>query len=70
MNVSVSQLLACNCLNDMSPHSDEFGQWRPVCNRFGAEYLNAYHDYVKISVPEEDYDGRLGLYKLRVYQSW
>ncbi|KAI0813425.1 Fructosamine kinase-domain-containing protein [Xylaria sp. FL0064] len=43
----------------------EFGQWRPVCNRFGAEYLNAYHDYIQISAPEEDYDGRLDLYKLR-----
>ncbi|KAI0892535.1 Fructosamine kinase-domain-containing protein [Annulohypoxylon nitens] len=43
----------------------EFGQWRPTCNKFGAEYLQAYHDYVKISAPEEDYDGRLDLYKLR-----
>jgi protein-ribulosamine 3-kinase len=43
---------------------DEFGQWRPVCNRFGAEYLEAYHSYVQISPPEEDYDGRLDLYKL------
>ncbi|OTA85837.1 hypothetical protein M434DRAFT_400062 [Hypoxylon sp. CO27-5] len=43
----------------------EFGQWRPICNRFGAEYIKAYHDYVKISAPEEDYDGRLDLYKLR-----
>ncbi|KAH6681561.1 Fructosamine kinase-domain-containing protein [Halenospora varia] len=43
----------------------EFGQWRPACNRFGAEYLAAYHSYVKISAPEEDYDGRLDLYKLR-----
>lgn len=43
----------------------EFGQWRPFCNRFGAEYLAAYHAYVQISPPEEDYDGRLDLYKLR-----
>jgi len=43
----------------------EFGQWRPVCNRFGEDYLNAYHSYVDISSPEEDYDGRLDLYKLR-----
>ncbi|KAH1618693.1 hypothetical protein KXV70_002168 [Aspergillus fumigatus] len=42
----------------------EFGQWRPVCNRFGPEYLAAYHSYVQISAPEEDYDGRLDLYKL------
>ena len=43
---------------------DEFGQWMPVCNRFGAEYLAAYHSYVQISPPEEDYEGRLDLYKL------
>ncbi|KAI0864306.1 Fructosamine/Ketosamine-3-kinase [Xylaria cubensis] len=43
----------------------EFGQWRPSCNRFGPEYLEAYRDYVQISPPEEDYDGRLDLYKLR-----
>ena len=45
--------------------TDEFGQWRPICNRFGAEYLAAYHSYVQISPPEEDYDGRLDLYKLQ-----
>jgi len=45
-------------------NEDEFGQWRPICNRFGAEYLAAYHSYVQISPPEEDYDGRLDLYKL------
>ena len=43
---------------------DEFGQWRPICNRFGTEYLAAYHSYIQISPPEEDYDGRLDLYKL------
>jgi len=45
-------------------NEDEFGQWRPICNKFGAEYLAAYHSYVQISPPEEDYDGRLDLYKL------
>jgi protein-ribulosamine 3-kinase len=45
-------------------NEDEFGQWRPVCNRFGPEYLAAYNSYVQISPPEEDYDGRLDLYKL------
>ena len=45
-------------------NEDEFGQWRPICNRFGAEYLAAYHSYIQISPPEEDYDGRLDLYKL------
>ena len=43
----------------------EFGQWRPICNRFGEEYLAAYRSYVQMSPPEEDYDGRLDLYKLR-----
>ncbi|KAI1205259.1 Fructosamine/Ketosamine-3-kinase [Annulohypoxylon truncatum] len=43
----------------------EFGQWRPICNKFGEEYLQAYHHYVKKSDPEEDYEGRLDLYKLR-----
>ncbi|KAA8647157.1 uncharacterized protein ATNIH1004_005845 [Aspergillus tanneri] len=43
----------------------EFGQWRPICNRFGDEYLAAYQSYIQISPPEEDYDGRLDLYKLR-----
>jgi protein-ribulosamine 3-kinase len=45
-------------------NEDEFGQWRPACNRFGPEYLAAYRSYVKISPPEEDYDGRLNLCKL------
>ena len=45
-------------------NADEFGQWRPACNRFGAEYLAAYHAYTQISPPEEDYEGRLDLYKL------
>ncbi|KAF7535054.1 hypothetical protein G7054_g5732 [Neopestalotiopsis clavispora] len=44
--------------------ADEFGQWMPTCNRFGAEYLAAYHSNVTISQPEEDYQGRLDLYKL------
>lgn len=43
----------------------EFGQWMPACNRFGAEYLAAYHSHVPVSQPEEDYQGRLDLYKLR-----
>ena len=43
----------------------EVGQWRPSCNRFGAEYLAAYHSHAQKSPPEEDYDGRLDLYKLR-----
>ncbi|KIY01778.1 uncharacterized protein Z520_01916 [Fonsecaea multimorphosa CBS 102226] len=42
----------------------EFGQWMPTCNRFGAPYLMAYRSYVQISLPQEDYQGRLDLYKL------
>ncbi|KAK8137394.1 hypothetical protein PG984_005334 [Apiospora sp. TS-2023a] len=43
----------------------EFGQWMPDCNKFGAEYLTAYHSHVPISDPVEDYQGRLDLYKLK-----
>ncbi|KAH6873957.1 Fructosamine kinase-domain-containing protein [Thelonectria olida] len=43
----------------------EFGQWRPACNRFGAEYIAAYNSFVQISPPEEDFEGRLDLYRLR-----
>ncbi|ORY66269.1 Fructosamine kinase-domain-containing protein [Pseudomassariella vexata] len=43
----------------------EFGQWRPICNRFGDEYLAAYNTFVHISAPEEDFEGRLDLYRLR-----
>ncbi|CAK1362170.1 unnamed protein product [Cercospora beticola] len=43
----------------------EFGQWRPVCNRFGDEYVQAYFKNVQVSAPEEDYDGRVDLYKLK-----
>ncbi|KAM7202925.1 Fructosamine kinase domain containing protein [Naviculisporaceae sp. PSN 640] len=43
----------------------EFGQWRPACNKFGPEYLEAYHKIVPKSEPKEDYDGRLDLYKLK-----
>lgn len=44
--------------------ADEFGQWMPVCNRFDEQYLAAYHSFVQKSAPEEDYRGRLDLYKL------
>lgn len=43
---------------------DEFGQWMPACNRFGEEYRAAYREFVRPSPPEEDYAGRLDLYKL------
>ncbi|KAH7309618.1 Fructosamine/Ketosamine-3-kinase [Stachybotrys elegans] len=42
----------------------EFGQWRPACNRFGAEYITAYISSAQISAPEEDFEGRLDLYRL------
>ncbi|KFY93387.1 hypothetical protein V498_04454 [Pseudogymnoascus sp. VKM F-4517 (FW-2822)] len=44
---------------------DEFGQWRPACNRFGDEYVAAYNTFTQISAPEEDFEGRLDLYRLR-----
>lgn len=43
---------------------DEFGQWRPACNRFDEKYLAAYQKHIDKSAPEEDYDGRVDLYKL------
>ncbi|KAK3344225.1 Fructosamine kinase-domain-containing protein [Lasiosphaeria hispida] len=43
----------------------EFGQWRPACNRFGDEYITAYNSFVQISSPEEDFEGRMDLYRLR-----
>jgi hypothetical protein len=43
---------------------DEFGQWRPPCNRFGDEYITAYKSFVRPSPPEEDFEGRLDLYRL------
>jgi fructosamine-3-kinase len=43
---------------------DEFGQWRPACNRFGDEYVAAYNKFAQISPPEEDFEGRLDLYRL------
>ncbi|KGO40716.1 Fructosamine/Ketosamine-3-kinase [Penicillium expansum] len=43
---------------------DEFGQWQPACNRFGDEYVAAYNKFSQISPPEEDFQGRLDLYRL------
>lgn len=43
---------------------DEFGQWRHICNRFGAEYLAAYHSYIQISPPNKYYNNHLDLYNL------
>ncbi|RDH35051.1 Fructosamine kinase-domain-containing protein [Aspergillus welwitschiae] len=46
-------------------NEDEFGQWRPICNRFGDEYLEAYRSYAQILPPEEDYDGQQILNDIR-----
>lgn len=43
---------------------DEFGQWRPACNKFGDEYVAAYTNLMEISHPKEDFEGRLDLYRL------
>ena len=37
-----------------------------MCNRFGEDYLSAYQTFVQVSEPEEDFDGRVDLYKLFV----
>lgn len=62
MNVSFRSQTVRRLLIYLS--EDEFGQWKPICNRFGDEYLTAYHSYVQVSAPKEDYEGRLDLYKL------
>ncbi|KAL2264514.1 hypothetical protein VTJ83DRAFT_7024 [Remersonia thermophila] len=43
----------------------EFGKWRAIGNRFGPDYIKAYHTYMPISPPEEDFEGRQALYQLR-----
>lgn len=65
IDTETGKLLIFDACSFYAHNEYEFGQWRPICNRFGAEYLAAYHSYVQISPPEEDYDGRLDLYKLR-----
>lgn len=50
--------------------ADELGQWKPACNRFGKEYVEAYHAIIPKAEPVEDYDGRIDLYKLCVYLLW
>jgi hypothetical protein len=37
-----------------------------VRNRFSEEYTSAYQKLVRVSEPEEDYDGLVDLYKLFV----
>lgn len=43
---------------------DEFGQWRPACNKFGHEYIVAYKKWCEVSSPKEDFEGLLDLYRL------
>ncbi|KAK0639450.1 Fructosamine kinase-domain-containing protein [Cercophora newfieldiana] len=43
----------------------EFGQWRPACNKFGDEYIEAYKKFAEVSEPKEDFEGRLDLYRLK-----
>ena len=49
---------------ELIKHPDELGQWKPACNKFGAEHLDAYHKIIPKAEPVEDYDGRIDLYKL------
>ncbi|KAE8379355.1 Fructosamine kinase-domain-containing protein [Aspergillus bertholletiae] len=65
IDVETGESLVFDACSFYAHNEYEFGQWRPICNRFGDEYLAAYHSYVQISAPEGDYDGRLDLYKLR-----
>ncbi|OGM41991.1 hypothetical protein ABOM_009497 [Aspergillus bombycis] len=65
IDVPTGESLVFDACSFYAHNEYEFGQWRPVCNRFGEEYLAAYHSYVQKSASEEDYDGRLDLYKLR-----
>lgn len=49
---------------DVRCNEDEFGQWRPVCDRFRADYIKACFSYPQVSALEEDLEGRLDLNKL------
>ena len=51
-------------LSSLTNEPDELGQWKPVCNRFGREYVEAYHAIIPKAEPVDDYDGRIDLYKL------
>ncbi|RAK75405.1 uncharacterized protein BO72DRAFT_408180 [Aspergillus fijiensis CBS 313.89] len=65
VDVETNQSLVYDACCFYAHNEYEFGQWRPICNRFGEEYLAAYRSYIQVSDPEEDYEGRLDLYKLR-----
>ncbi|KAK6857782.1 hypothetical protein PG995_005481 [Apiospora arundinis] len=65
IDVNTGQCLVFDACCFYAHNEYEFGQWMPTCNKFGDEYLAAYHSYVHRSDPIEDYQGRLDLYKLR-----
>ncbi|KAK8045687.1 hypothetical protein PG996_013751 [Apiospora saccharicola] len=65
IDTAVGQCLVFDACCFYAHNEYEFGQWMPDCNKFGAEYLAAYHSHVPISDPVGDYQGRLDLYKLR-----
>lgn len=54
------------CQTRLRRRIDEFGQWKPIRSKFDDKYLDAYHKHVGRSAPQEDYVGRLDLYKLSV----
>ncbi|KAH8126933.1 hypothetical protein ACSS6W_006097 [Trichoderma asperelloides] len=65
INVDSDQPLVFDACCFFAHNEYEFGQWRPACNRFGDEYIAAYNTFAQISPPEEDFEGRLDLYRLR-----
>ncbi|KAK7994217.1 hypothetical protein PG989_007598 [Apiospora arundinis] len=65
IDVNTGQCLVFDACCFYAHNECEFGQWMPTCNKFGDEYLAAYHSYVHRSDPIEDYQGRLDLYKLK-----
>ncbi|KAK5635617.1 hypothetical protein RRF57_011329 [Xylaria bambusicola] len=58
IDVSTDQPLVFDACCFFAHNEYEFGQWRPACNRFGAEYIAAYNSFVQISAPEKDFEGR------------
>ncbi|KAI1420703.1 Fructosamine kinase-domain-containing protein [Xylaria sp. FL1777] len=64
IDVSTDQPLVFDACCFFAHNEYEFGQWRPACNKFGAEYIAAYNSFVQISAPAKDFEGRLDLYRL------
>ncbi|KAK4455148.1 Fructosamine kinase-domain-containing protein [Podospora aff. communis PSN243] len=65
IDVDSGQTLVFDACCFFAHNEYEFGQWMPACNRFGAEYIAAYNTFLNVSPPEEDFEGRLNLYRLR-----